>query len=359
MHSVRTLLIRLLLLLQTKLSTSSSQSKLWVPWEPAPCVHHPAPTCDSDLRSNAWTREAIAARALGPFQATTQGLGGSRLCRFRQALQTDGKPLHVVVLGGSLTAGTFLECSDSGTSAKVGVLCAWPRRLERELEKVANSARKVRITNLAKGGTTMFWALNELGRIPLDTNLVFVDYDVNDGALLNDVPRTNKRHIQASENLKALRERIVAASEVLLRKIFELPSQPAIVWVDSFSFDGRRPDGPPSLLLATCEHVNGRGYSLADARASLLEQYGVPRLSIRDAVWPRVDCLPSNQSTSVWTCSKTCHHPHQKTHLDIAQWAAKLILLQGPLPCSTSKAELPQRPVVPQAAELEVPRTFV
>jgi len=332
----------ILLILLLRLNVSASQTKPWLPWEPEPCSEYSPQRCSSGLELE-----------LGASHVGTEGLGGFRLCRFRQTVQSGDRPLHIVVLGGILTAGTFLECKNSGTSAKVGSLCAWPHLLARELTQRANSPQEIRVTNLAKGGTTTFWALNEFSRIPQDADLVIVDYDGNDGALLNDIPRSNKRAFSASERLKALRERIVAASEVLLRKVFQIPSQAALIWVDSFSYDGRRPNELPSLSTATCEHVNGRGYSLPDARASLLEHYGVPRLSVRDEVWPHVDCPPN---ASAWICSNTCHHPHQQTHLQIAQSAAHLILPpdEAPPPCSLANSTLPQSPLTPDAAQIEV-----
>jgi len=344
---------KVLLMLLIRSNPSASQMKTWVPWEPEPCATYSSRSCNNGQGFDVVAHGAEVPKALGPVQASTHGLADYRLCHFREKVQSSFKPVHIVVLGGSLTAGTFLECKNSGTSAKVGSLCAWPHLLERELTKGANSGRDIRVTNLAKGGTTTFWALNEFSRIPQDADLVFVDYDVNDGALLNDIPRSNKRAVSASERLKALRERIVAASEVLLRKALQLPKQPALAWVDSFSYDGRRPEELPSLSTATCEDVSGRGYSLPDARASLLQRYGVPRLNIRDEIWPHVNCLPN---ASAWVCSNTCHHPHQQTHLQIAQSAAHLIMRPNvaPSPCTLATSTLPPLPFTSDAAEIEV-----
>ena len=58
-----------------------------------------------------------------------------------------------------------------------------------------------------------------------------------------------------------------------MRWLLALPRQPAIVWLDSFAYDGRavppRSPMPPAALRASC-HIYGRGYSLPDARAGLL-----------------------------------------------------------------------------------------
>jgi hypothetical protein len=293
------------------------------------------------------------------------GLGGARLCRFQQRLSAIAAaaiasvdlgapilPLRIVVLGGSAPAGTFLSCDDGGTSATTGPTCAWPKRLEEVLNARAGlggGKKAVVVLNLAKGGTTTFWAVNEFHRIPSDSNLVLVDFDVNDGAMLNDIPRGARPAGSSSSSsdeglglfppqLASLRNSFVAASEVLLRRLLALDSKPAVVWVDSFAFDGRRkpatrglahgPDAlSPELGNASCADVLGRGYSLPDARAHLAAAYGLPRLSLRDAFWPQLGCPPPylGLSRSLWECSDTCHHPTAFTHRSIARLAADLI----------------------------------
>ena len=54
-----------------------------------------------------------------------------------------------------------------------------------------------------------FWALSNFRRIPRDADIVMVDYDVNDGALLNDY-RTDANTYGARE----MRTSLLAATEV-------------------------------------------------------------------------------------------------------------------------------------------------
>jgi len=213
---------------------------------------------------------------------------------------------------------------------------------------------------------------------------------VNDGALLNDVPA--KRGEAA---LSALRQRLVAASEVLLRRLLALPTAPAVVFVEAFSYDGRPdpssrahapPSAPtlappsgqsqqpaaPSLGNATCGALNGRGFSLPDARHRVLDAYGVPRVSVRDAVLPSLDCpLPRLGSQRAWVCANTCHHPTAPSHGLIASLVAALLLKEpkeegfkeeGPKEegseeeCASEDPH-PATALTPGAAELEVRHT--
>ena len=172
--------------------------------------------------------------------------------------------------------------------------------------------------------------------------------------MLNDIPARLK-----SEQLQPLRERFVAASEVLVRRLLGLPGNPVVVYVDSFSYDGRnRGMELPSLRTALCADIMGRGHSLAEARRALLRRYGIPRLSLREALWPSAQCPPT-MGSRLWTCSDTCHHPTAPTHRLIAKWMESLV--------KGSEQELnrdhctldagnsaPEITLVPGAAEIEV-----
>ena len=296
-----------------------------VPWMPSsPC--DASRVCS--LAPEIMNHTAIVKRALS--HTTNSGVG-TRLCGLKRRLLASASPsskegaIKIVVLGGSLTAGTFLHCLQGDKAVSV-FECAWPKHLERELNKfaAARGTTHVDMQNLAKGGSTSFWAINEFHRIPRDADLYLIDYDVNDGALLNDIPRsapTARRMSRMNSELEPMREKIVAASEVLLRWLFELPSHPAVAWIDTFAFDGKGdPDRVPHLTNATCSEIYGRGYNVVDARRRVMDYYGVPRLSIRDAVWPSINC-----PTGLWECSNTCHHPRLSTHRLMAHLAFKLL----------------------------------
>lgn len=166
-------------------------------------------------------------------------------------------------------------------------------------------------------------------------DMVIVDYDVNDGALLNDFPNRSKFGISAEHGLELLSQKIASGTEVLLRWLSDLPQHPAILWIESFAFDGR-PTSPSSILNgishrphlsnASCYRVINRGYSISDVRKLVLEHYGVPSISLRRAVWPSPVCaLPLSQELKVYQCSDTCHHPTVDTHKLLAEWVATYI----------------------------------
>lgn len=169
-------------------SLDAKEGLLLAPWEPVPCGVRGCPVEDDD--PDTWTLAAMASRALRTG-AGAGGVGGSRLCRLRARLRARGQPpLRVYVLGGSLTAGTFLTCANSTGG---GAACAWPQLLAAALrvrspgrvvapDKTPSArsapAQIVEVRSLAKGGTTTFWAVAEAHRLPPDADLVIVDYDV-------------------------------------------------------------------------------------------------------------------------------------------------------------------------------------
>jgi hypothetical protein len=314
-----------------------------------------------------WDEDQVLSRALAHGLPSKQE-AGARLCSLSEKVwnpaETNEEVVHIVVVGGSLTAGTFLECDDGPTSAKSGFTCAWPQRLQtllNEHAKASNGPRVV-VSNLAKGGTTTPWALGEFHRIPTNADLVLVDYDVNDGALLNDIPQ-GSRSSDKEDHLGSMRRQLVAASEVLLRQALSLSSRPAVVWLDSFAYDGREPSTPlvprpPDLANASCSAIRPRGYSLTDERRAVMDHYGVPRLSVRDAVWPLPQCpsAAASRPWNIWTCTDTCHHPTAPTHRLIAAWLKNLILFPGKTLCdnvSQHRVGIPFTPVSEGASEIE------
>lgn len=329
-----------------------------LPWEPQSCLSSKVVEC-SNSESVFWSFESSLRR--GMRYSMSQGEGTSRLCILNKLLfySNATSSIKIVVLGGSFTAGTFLRCSDSATAASSGSVCSWPGRMKAHLE--ASTERLVQVSNLAKGGTTTFWAVNNFHRIPADADLVIIDYDINDGALLNDLPRldgpSSSRKRKVSE--RELRERLVASSEVLLRLILGLSKRPAVLWVDSFAYDGRGAAGlSPDLANATCAHLNGRGYSLAEARRRVMDAYGVPSIALRDAVFPDIHCPPpASLKSHLWRCSDTCHHPTVESHKFLARLAAEVIVLprNESERCSTAtERSPPTSPLSPGAAEIEV-----
>jgi hypothetical protein len=321
----------------------------------SPLEHH----CPSDL-SGFWSVDNLWKRAqVSPPHC---GVYSSRLCEFREKL-IKNKEIKIAVLGGSFAAGTFLRCDDMPQTH-----CAWPMRLKKELHKLlvttttastaddaTTTTAKVEVENLARGGTTTFWAVNAFHRIPHDVDMVIVDYDVNDGALLNDFPNRTRNGVSGEVGLQQLKSKITGASEVLLRWISELPSKPAVMWIESFAYDGRVNPAmassssssssndaaavvgvttssttsnikKPHLSDASCNMIHQRGYAVGEERKSMLERYGVSYVSLKRAVWPTVSCsIPLKYETSYWECSDTCHHPTSPTHQLLAEWISSYL----------------------------------
>ena len=136
------------------------------------CVAKHSPACAASATKN-FTYPAMERRALRPSRAAPS----AALCRAARKLDppsghggggggsSASRPLKLVVLGGSLTAGQMLSCSDvKGVGS--GTPCAWPRRLGDALAAAArgrNQTLDLSILNLAKGGTTTVGY--ELGRV--------------------------------------------------------------------------------------------------------------------------------------------------------------------------------------------------
>ena len=129
--------------------------------------------------------------------------------------------INVLVFGGSLTSGSH-----------IGAHNTWPARLEGMLRK-RHATYRVNVFNRAEGGTTGHWALNRLnalfmdlgdtsggGSIPGDSvntlDLAIVDYDVNDCAVFGDS--------------KGDREKMLAITEVLVRRIMGHETRPAVMF---------------------------------------------------------------------------------------------------------------------------------
>jgi len=87
------------------------------------------------------------------------------------------KSFKTVVIGGSETAG--IECENEALKGKA---CAWSARLS-EIMKLAFPGKELLLYNVASGGTTITAALASLAvwtRMPVDSDLLLVDFIVND-----------------------------------------------------------------------------------------------------------------------------------------------------------------------------------
>jgi len=90
--------------------------------------------------------------------------GGSK----RRLEEEEGaEPLHIMVMGGSVTAGFNCAANPVGVPAGSSLLCSWPARLEYMLNQVFFGGDSVvKITNMAAGGSS-----SEIGSLVMEYQL--------------------------------------------------------------------------------------------------------------------------------------------------------------------------------------------
>jgi len=221
-----------------------------------------------------------------------------RLAVFEQKLQQCTRnPITIVVFGGSETEGNgcqltnrghpvkgpptptqFLDLSNVNTTSNQYVLgnslCPWPNRLKTILRKLYPKCEHVDIYNVASGATDSGWALGHLqeyfnadngarggNKLKDVVDLIVVDYAVNDGHFL-DKRLLQRLGLKQTED-DALK-RIEAITEFILKFILALPSQPAVVYLETAS--------PEQHFDASVAHLEGA------------QRYGVPVASFRDVL---------------------------------------------------------------------------
>jgi hypothetical protein len=209
------------------------------------------------------------------------------------------RPITITVLGGSLTAGRFVG----------GYNGAWPALLQHRLQAYLNQTCgfgtiDVRVINHAEPATTSSWALHHFDHLfPSyeDSDLVIVDYDVNDCALISD---SNSSYAE-----------VQGITELLVRKVLTLPS-PAIIFLNVAVNHRKRPLRGECYMHNTC-------YSMDHIRQPVLSAYSVPLVSAKAAVWANFSCPPP---ASVWPCSSFCSHPLEAAHEMLGNMTADFVL---------------------------------
>lgn len=197
--------------------------------------------------------------------------------------------VEIVVLGGSLTAGRMVG----------GMDFAWPKVAETTLNEFMqkeNLPSRVRFANRAELATTSVWALHRLKTlIPGSVDLVIVDYDVNDCADL-------EKHESSQQHL-------MSVTELLVRLLLNHKSAPAVVFLNVAVNHHEVPLTPTCDILHTC-------YAIGHIRRGILDSYGVPQISQKEAIWSNFTCPPPQH---VWPCSRVCSHPLAKAHKLLAE----------------------------------------
>ena len=145
------------------------------------------------------------------------------------------------------------------------------------------------LMNRAAGGTTTAWALTQLEALLADIDqythldLVIVDYDVTDCNEMYDSPLEQAR--------------VMAATELLARRILAHPKKPAVMFTNVAVTHSREIKGECGIH-NTC-------YSIGDIRERVLSMYGVPLISQKHAIWQNFSC-PLRKH---WPCFRFCSHP--------------------------------------------------
>ena len=221
-----------------------------------------------------------------------------RFILFYEKLINPNTSVSVVVLGGSLTAGR-----NAG-----GYGGAWPHYLEKMLllhRNGNNSAGSklgakgaIKVFNHAIGASSSLWALHSLeSLIPLKTDLVIVDYDINDCASMR---RDNESY-----------NYIWTLTEVMIRRLAHRAHPPAILFMNIATqrHNNRVQIYPDCQTFHTC-------YSIGEVRLPVLDAYYVPMVSAKLAFWHNFTCPPPRE---IWSCEKFCDHPKSSTHKLLAQ----------------------------------------
>lgn len=200
---------------------------------------------------------------------------------------TDPKSIvNIFVLGGSMTAGRLVG----------GYSGAWPRLLNSFLNnklKPTGYENRFRVFNRAISATSSHWALNRLPfliRPDEEADLIIVDYDINDCALIFDSDDSRGSYL--------------STIEVLIKRLLAYKSKPGVIFLNvAINHHGH-------FLRGTCD-MFPTCYSLNEIRFQLLDLYGIPVISQRQAIWEFFDCQPYEH---LWPCTKFCSHPYDTAH---------------------------------------------
>jgi hypothetical protein len=171
-----------------------------------------------------------------------------RLARLAERLTTPGGNLTLAVLGGSFSA----PMKDNWVAQAGHALRAWFPDLT------------VRVVNAAKGGSTPSYALacTEFLVPPEEADVVVVEYNPN--TLFSCHARTPAEAPKCVE------------FEILLRKLQSWRRRPLLLLLQmSYPMPESYPNGPSTAFQYTAEEAMG----------TLAAYYGLPYVSLRDALW--------------------------------------------------------------------------
>eukprot|EP00613_Pedinella_sp_CCMP2098_P028856 CAMPEP_0171704342 /NCGR_PEP_ID=MMETSP0991-20121206/12617_1 /TAXON_ID=483369 /ORGANISM="non described non described, Strain CCMP2098" /LENGTH=719 /DNA_ID=CAMNT_0012293823 /DNA_START=1658 /DNA_END=3817 /DNA_ORIENTATION=- len=203
------------------------------------------------------------------------------------------EPIKVVVLGGSVTNGGGCE-SYALPQSKKGMFgrCAWSHRFVNWMKEHFSNPH-ITLVPLCQPATTSVWILSHFDRV-LESNpdLVLVDYAVNDPLYAEH---------DAAQRLywKMMR----ASNERLVRRFLENKIPPK---------RGVASKGSPALMYVVLQRSwENSSYAFSrEVYEPVCEHYGIPLVSVRDAVWPDVNVI---RNPAVWETINGAH-PIWKGH---------------------------------------------
>lgn len=190
-------------------------------------------------------------------QSGVVNAGHQRMERFICKL-VEGKPVTVVVLGGSISFGHGVRNHEN----------SWPSRVFKWIQETFPHKEHQLLNHAIPAITSGFIAPCAYTMIPDGTDLVMAEFTLNDGA--DDMTRTNLARFygkQACSNDMEGPGR--QAVERLVRQILTGPSKPALMYMHTWA--GNRPKPV---------YYDG----VEDRYTTLMSYYGVATLSLRNAL---------------------------------------------------------------------------
>lgn len=229
----------------------------------------------------------------------------TRMRRFLDKL-INGKPVTLLALGGSVTAGqgAFEEPFSYWTQFVKYVNETFP------VTATDGTKRKHRFLNLAFGGSTsqiFTMCINTMAR---DADLVVVEFSVND----RDTDEQHLGRILHPEDPKSMP--ITKGYERLLRKVMKFPSRPAVILLHHYSWFASQPLGSPDINPYVIPHgptewddanvhdpskPKARYYDSTENDYTVIgSYYGLPQLSVRSGAYHLMAAGVGGFQSHVW-----------------------------------------------------------
>lgn len=292
-----------------------------LPPKPADCDVF-TESCQSMFPSDYYSMDNILVRSRAylqhnnPFPAETDKLTDikqvnlQRLKSFFVTMSNRSRPVTITVLGGSLTAGRMVG----------GYRSAWPALMQSKLQSFRNNSCAghseysyiVKVINRAAPGSASAWAVHQLDHIlSVNSDLVIVDYDVNDCLLV----RYNDNFVTQVQGVTELMVR---------RTLGHLQPSAAIVFFNVVVNHKRNvPLRGECSIFETC-------YSFDHIRRPVLSAYGIPIISTK-AFWTHFTCAPPSH---LWPCIGFCSHPTQVAHIMLSDLMSDFLISSSNLASS-------------------------